>query len=287
MFEFLQTNFSLLSTSLVLLFMAGASFFLALLLRTKSRALKTLPKDLPVQVFDKTFNIFDPNIKQRRIISNHTGLIIFIAIYGSWLAFVYIVFKTFEIGGTLAAIAMLICAALLMLDETQELNRKVGIFTKAINNGTGLANGDMQVLRLIRKTLPKLSTYHLILAIVFLASALALPLVVDAVFWASAGIAAALFQVTAAGFKVFSAYSLLIMVAATAATLVVALATASTVRKKIFGFPSPEHISMSHLALQSQRMQQYRSVAHHPTIRVPEPLDTEKMTDRDREEHPT
>jgi hypothetical protein len=62
MFNPFPTNFSLLSTSLVLLIMAGASFFFAFLLHAKSRALRTLPYNLSVQVFDKTFNVFDPYI---------------------------------------------------------------------------------------------------------------------------------------------------------------------------------------------------------------------------------
>src|SRR5512136_390374 len=103
--------------------MGSAALFLALLLRLRTRALRMLPKDLSARVFDRTFNVFDPETKHRQIISSHTGLIIFIAIYGSWLAFIYIVFKTFEAGGVLGSIAFLICAALMMVDETQEMSK--------------------------------------------------------------------------------------------------------------------------------------------------------------------
>src|SRR4030042_122544 len=126
------------------------------LLRARARALRMLPRDLSAQVFDRTFNVFDPTMKHRRIISNHTGLIIFVAIYGAGIALTFVVFKTFEVGGVLASIAFLICAALLMVDETQEISRNAGIFAKAVKNGVGLGKGDMQVLHVIKKAWPGL-----------------------------------------------------------------------------------------------------------------------------------
>jgi hypothetical protein len=118
MFNLFQMNISLLATSIVLLIMTGIALFSAFLLRAKSRALCMFLKDLTPQVFDRTFSVFDPHIKQRRIIGSHTGFVCFIAIYGIWVGLMFVVFKTFEVGGVLGSIAFLICAALLMIDET-------------------------------------------------------------------------------------------------------------------------------------------------------------------------
>jgi len=286
MFNLFQMDFSLLATSIVLLIMAGAALFFGFLLRAKSRALRMLPKDLSAQVFDRTFSVFDPDIKHRRVINSHTGLIVFIAVYGAWVALTFVVFKTFEVGGVLGSIAFLICAASLMIDETQELSKNAGIFAKAVNDRVGLGKGDIEVLHVMRKTLPRLSAYHLTLAAVFFASALTVPLLVDAIFWASAGIAIVLFAVTAATFKVFPMYSFAIMAGVFAAALVTAQVAANKMRKRIFGFPPPIPLEMSDLSLQLERIVIYGRSKHHPTLREPDPEETEKMSRKELEEHP-
>jgi hypothetical protein len=282
-FNILQLDISLLVTSIVLMIMGSAALFLALLLRVKARALGMLPKDLSARVFDKTFNVFDPGMKHRQIITSHTGLIIFIAIYGSWLAFVYIVFKTFEAGGVLGSIAFLICAALLMVDETQEISKNAGIFAKAVKSGVGLGKGDMQVLYVIKKTLPRLTAYHLILAVVFYISALAVPFFVDAVFLASTGIAALVFAVGVA-LKTIPLFSLVVIAVLMGSILVVAEIVANKTKRRVFGFPPP--VSIDILSRQFFRMKMYVGIQHHhPTLREPSPEDTEKANRKDIEEH--
>jgi hypothetical protein len=283
MFNFLQMDISLLATSIVLMIMGGAALFFAFLLRARARALRTLPKDLSAQVFDKTFNVFDPGMEHRRVINSHTGLIIFIAVYGSWLALIYIVFRTFEVGGVLGSIAFLVCAALLMVDETQEISRNARIFAKAVKNGVGLGKGDMQVLHVIKKTLPRLSAYHLTLAVVFFISALAVPFLVDAVFLASTGIAAGVFAVSAA-LKIIPIFSLVVIAALMGSILVIAEIATNKTKKRLFGFPPPVPIDI--LSRQFFRMKMYVGIQHHhPTLREPSPEDTEKANRKDIEEH--
>jgi hypothetical protein len=283
MFNILQLDISLLATSIVLMIMGSAALFFALLLWARARALRMLPKDLSAQVFDRTFNVFDPQMEHRRVISSHTGLIIFVAVYGAWVALTFVVFKTFEVGGVLGSIAFLICAALLMVDETQEISRNAGIFAKAVKNGVGLGKGDMQVLHVIKKTLPKLSVYHLTLAVVFFVSAFAVPFLVDAVFLASAGIAAAVFAVSVA-LKAIPLFSLIVIAALFAAALVTAQVAANKTKKRIFGFPPP--VSIDILSRQFFRMKMYVGILHHhPTLREPLPEDTEKSNRKDIEEH--
>jgi hypothetical protein len=262
--------------------MGGAALFFAFLLRVKARALRMLPKDLPARVFDRTFNVFDPAMEHRRVINSHTGLIIFVAVYGAWVALTFVVFKTFEVGGVLGSIAFLICAALLMVDETQEISRNAGIFAKAVKNGVGLGKGDMQVLHVIKKTLPRLSAYHLILAVVFFISALAVPFFVDVVFLASTGIAAAVFAVSAA-LKAIPIFSLIVVAALMGSILVMAEIVANKTKKRIFGFPPPVPIDI--LSRQFFRMKMYVGIQHHhPTLREPSPEDTEKANRKDIEE---
>jgi hypothetical protein len=286
MFTPFPTNFSLLSTSLVLLIMAGASFFFAFLLHAKSRALRTLSYNISVQVFDKTFNVFDPNIKQRHIIDSHTGLIAFIAVYGVYVGLMFVVFKTAEIGGLLGAIAFVVCAFLLMLDETQELNKNAGIFTKAVNNHVGFGKGDLEVLYVMRKTLPRLSAYHLALGGLLFASALTVPFLVDSMLWASAGTANVLFSVIGATFKISPMYSMALMALVIGSALVTTQFAANKIRKRIFGFPPPIPIETSDLALQRELMALYCMSRHHPTLREPRPEDIQRFNRRELEEHP-
>jgi len=284
LFNILQLDISLLVTSIVLMIMGSAALFLALLLRVRDRALSMFPKDLSARVFDKTFNVFDPESKHRQIISSHTGLIVFIAIFGSWLAFIYVVFEMFAVGVALGSIAFLICAALMMIDETQEITRNAGIFAKAIKDGVGLGKGDMQVLHVIKKTLPRLSAYHFTLAVVFFASALAIPFLVDEVLLVSTGIAIFVFRVNAALAPISPLFSLIAIAVLMGSILVMTGIVANKVKKKVFGFPPPMSIDI--LSRQFFRMKMYVGIQHHhPTLREPSPEDTEKANRKDIEEH--
>ena len=146
MFDILHMDISLVLSSLVLVLMGCVALAFSLLLGQKLRALRRLPRNLSVRVFNKTYNVFEPNAERRKIINTHTGLIIFIAIYGSWIAVTFMVFEAFAFGGILACIAFLMCASLLMIDESQEFNRNAGVFARAVESDVGLGEGDVEVL---------------------------------------------------------------------------------------------------------------------------------------------
>jgi hypothetical protein len=283
LFNIFQVDVSLLSTTAVLLIMGAVAVVFALMLRQKSRALGRLPKDLSVRVFDRTFNVFDPSSERRRIVNSHTGLVIFVAVYGFWITATYVVFKAFEIGAILGSIAFLICAALLMIDETQEFNRNAGIFVKAIAKGSGLGKGDLRVLAVMRKTLPRLSKYHLVLAVLFFASALAVPFLVDAVFLATAGVASVVFALSLV-FKAFPIFPFFVIAGMFAAAVVLAQIAVNKTKKRVFGFPLPVPIDVE--SRQFFRMKMYVGVLHHhPTLREPSPEDTDRINEQDLDKH--
>jgi len=282
-FDIFQTDISLLASSLVLIAMGCVALVFSLALSRRSRALGKLPKNLSAKVFNKTFNVFEPNKEHRKIISSHTGLIIFLAIYGSWFVVTIGVFKTFEAGGILGCIILLICAALLMIDETQELHKNAGIFIKAIQTGKGLGEGDLEALGLMRSALPKLSTYHLILSVVFFASSLAVPFLVDTVFLASAEIASAMVALTNS-LKTVPIFALLLIAGLVAIAIVAIEVGANTSRKRILGFPPS--IPVDVLGRQFFRMKMFVGILHHhPTLREPKPEETENINRKDIEEH--
>jgi hypothetical protein len=276
-------DISLVLSFFVLVMMGCVALAFSLMLGQKFRALRKLPKDLSVRVFNKTFNVFEPNAEHRRIISSHTGLVVFLAIYGSWMATTFVVFKTFEVGGILGCIAFLACAGLLMIDETQEFNRNAGVFVKAVENGTSLGQGDIKVLNVMKTTLPRLSVYHLVLAIVFFVSATAVPFIVDSVLLASAGIASVVVALSVS-MKTIPMLSLLVTAGLFATVLVLATLAVNRTKERIFGFPPSVPVDV--LGLQFFRMKMYVSILHHhPTLREPQPEETEKTIKRDIEEH--
>lgn len=283
MFNVFPEDVSLLASSLVLLAMGCAALVFSLALGTKSRALGRLSKNLSVGVFRKTFNVFDPNMEPRRIISSHTGLVVFLAIYGSWFVVTIGVFTIFAVGGLLASVIFLVCAGLLMVDETQELNKNAGIFVKAIRSGTGLGVGDLRALFVMRRTLPKLSLYHLVLAVVFFASAFAVPYLSTILFLACAGAAWVFFALS----SLLMAVPLLAILAVAGplgAVIVMIVIGADEVKKVFFGFP--RSIRLDVLDSQLDRMKIYVRFQHHyQPLHVPEPEDTEKFNRKELEEH--
>jgi hypothetical protein len=283
LFDVFPREASLLASSMVLVAMGCAALVFSLLLVRRSRALGKVSKNLRVGVFDKTFNVFDPTMAGRRILSSHTGLVVFLAIYGSWFAVTAGVVATFAVGGVLGAVTFLVCAVLLMIDETQELNKYAGVFAKAIRSGTGMGVGDLQALFVVRKALPKLSRYHLALAIVFFACSVAVPYVATGVFLACAGLAWAFFALSSLLAPVPLA-SLLAVAGLFAFVIMVVEAGADEVKRVFFGFP--RSIRLDVLDGQLERMKVYVRFQHHyPPLRVPEPEDTEKVNRREIEEH--
>ncbi|MGA3192131.1 MAG: hypothetical protein ABSD73_06415 [Candidatus Bathyarchaeia archaeon] len=283
MFNVFPEDVSLFASSLVLVAMGCAALVFSLALRRKSRALGRFSKNFSVGVFSKTFNVFDPNMERRRIINSHTGLVVFLAIYGSWLVVTIGVVTTLAAGGLLASVVFLVSAGLLMVDETQELNKNAGIFVKAIRGGTGLGVGDLRVLFVIRKTLPKLSLYHLVLAAVFFASAFAVPYLLTIFLLACAGAAWVFFALS----SLLIAVPLLSILAVTGllgATIAMIVIVADEARKRLFDFPRSVRLDV--LGRQFFRMKMYVGIQHHhPTLREPLPEDTENVNRKELEEH--
>jgi len=274
LFNVFPGNVSLFASSMVLVAMGCVALGFSLLLVRKSRALRRLSKNLSVGVFSKTFNVFDPNMERRRIISNHTGLVVFAAIYGTWLVLMIAVFVAFAAGGLLAGAVFLACAGLLMLDETMDLNKNAGIFAKAISDGTGLGKGDLQVLWVMRKTLPKLSRYHLFLAAVFFASAFAFPYLSNVIFLACANVAWVFFALSS--LLIAAPVLSLIAVAGLFAVVIVLIVIGSDEIKKIlFGFPPSIRVDVEDE--QFDEMKLYVGFhAHRPTAREPLPALNDK-----------
>jgi hypothetical protein len=274
---------SLILSSAVLIGMGCAALVFSLTSSLRSKALRRLPQDLLPRVFSKTFNVFEPYLESRKTIGSHAGLAVFMAIYGSWIAVTFSVFKAFELGGILSCIIFVLCAGLLMIDETFELNKNAALLAKAVRGRRGLAKGDMEVLKLVKSSLPRLSIYHMFLAVVFFASAIAIQEIVETVFLASAWIASVVVALSAS-MKAVPMLSLLVVAGLSGTVLVLLQLLGNRTKKRIFGFPPP--IPVDILGRQFFRMKMYVGIQHHhPFLHEPSPEETEKANKRDIEEH--
>jgi hypothetical protein len=280
LFNPFPANVSLFASSMVLLAMGCVALLFSYVLARKSRALERLSKNLSIEVFSKTFNVFDPNIERRRIIGSHTGLVVFAAIYGAWFVVTMGVVGALAAGAVLASVIFVVCAALLMVDETQELNRNAGIFAKAIRGGAGLGVGDMQALCIMRATLPRLRSYHLVLGAVFFASAFAVSLLSDVILLGCADVAWVFFALSSMPITVY-----LLSIVAAAGLFCVAIVAieigVNEAKKVLFGFPRSIRIDL--LDGQFERM---RFFLQYPwTPREPLPEETENINRKELEEH--
>jgi len=282
MFNILEFDPSVLTASVVLIVMGCVSLAFSFTLRRKSKALSSYPENVEAKVFKKTFNVFDPYPERRRTVEGHIELLILFAVYGSFIVIGYAIAKIFETGFLLGFLTLIVCIGFLLIDETLELYKSARIFVKAIRKGVDFGKGDVEALHLIRKTLPKLSVYHLALAIVFFASSVTLPYIVNTLAQALVQVAAAIFMVSFS-LRFFPPLVLLFTSLLFAGTAAMVLFAAGKVKTRVFSFSSPERLDA--LADQFYRMKMFtRILHHHPQLHVPEFEEPKKADEQEVEE---
>lgn len=170
-FESNASLFVFLAMSIVSL---GFSFYFY----RKTRFLKRFSKNLQVNVFNKTYNVFDPYPERRK--SVNMSILLPLIIVFLYLFIGLVILKFFEAGLVLGFTVFMVCLSLMLADEAYELYTNARIFTKAIRNGSDIGRGDLRALSLLTKIMPKLSKYYVILASVFLTSAAAFSFIAPA-----------------------------------------------------------------------------------------------------------
>jgi len=186
------------AASMVLVAMGFVSLAISLSLRLKSRALEKYPKNIQIGIFKRTFNVFNPYSEQRKVIHENLEWLILFAIYGSFVGIGFAIMKLFEFGFLLAFITLIICLGFLLIDETLDVHKNASIFVNAFRKSARFGKGDLEVLAFLRHTLPRLSNYHLMVAIVFFATSLAVPLAAIVFQWAFSKFAGLIFAASAA-----------------------------------------------------------------------------------------
>jgi hypothetical protein len=226
------------SVFLVFSVMSCVSLALSLLLHLKNRALVKLPKNLHANVSDRTFTVFDPYPEHRRVIHSYLTLLPFVAWLGA-LAVAYLTLSILAMGLALGFVAFILCFSLIMVDEFFEVYRNTGMLVKAVSAGADFGVGDLTVLSMMRKTLPKLRVYYLLLSVAFFASFVALPYVVPAAVMAFAQAVGAVFEFSASA-GVLAAFVIILVFAAAEMMVYVAV---RKVKSRIFSVPSPQSLN--------------------------------------------
>jgi hypothetical protein len=228
-------DFQLVSTAIVLSAMGCLSLALSLFLHLKNRALLRLPKNLQVNVFDRTFSVFDPYPERRGTIHDFLVLIPVLALIGGFMS-VFLTMSILAMRLVLGLGAFILCLSSMMVDEFFEIQKNANLFLKTDNGEAGLGVGDLAVLLMLKKTLPKLRAYYLLLSITFLASMALLPYMVTAGTLALSHIASMMI-----GFSVSAGILAPFVIAFLFASVeVLVYVIVREIKNKIFGFP-PAH----------------------------------------------
>ena len=162
--------------SLTLLATGSLALALSLLFRLKSCAVNDLPKNLSANIFTRTFNIFNPYPDRRKMIHRFLAalpVVIFLVCAG----FAFLFIKILQSGILLTVIVLIVCLNLIVMEEASDVYSNASLFVKAIQDDDDMGEGDLRIFEIIKNALPKISNYYLLLAIMFLLSAMILPYV--------------------------------------------------------------------------------------------------------------
>ncbi|MDH5375285.1 MAG: hypothetical protein OEZ21_05540 [Candidatus Bathyarchaeota archaeon] len=127
---------------------------------------------MSANVFNKSFNVINPYPEHRRIIHSLWSLPLMIFLAG--LVSMFFIWKVFEYGLVLSVALLVICINLMLTEVAYEAYQNAKIFVKAFNNKADLGVGDLKAFETLKRVIPKLSNYYLVLSILFLTSAVTL-----------------------------------------------------------------------------------------------------------------
>jgi hypothetical protein len=216
---------------LVLSVLSCASLMFSLSFYLKYRVLRKVSKNARVNAYDETFKVVSPYPEHRHIINNIVIPLILAVVFPFLLGFA--ILRMLEMGLVLSILAVILWLGLMMLDPAFEIHKNTNIFIEAFRNKGNLGKGDLAALFFLRKTMPRLSVYYLLLTITFSVSSIMLPYITSmaimvvsqfvnlvtelASFWGVVGVFA--------GLLLFAALTTLILVAG------------GIVKTKVFYFP--------------------------------------------------
>jgi len=147
---------------------------MAVLFRQRSKGLESLPRDLEATVSSKTFVVFDPYPAPKKVWHRFLALLPFACLIIATLL-VIAAWTLLTNGLLLSAFIVIIGVNVVVLEDAPEVYATAKIFIRAVQNNSNLAKGDLRVLRIIQRMVPKLRNYYIGLTIFFIGAAIVLP----------------------------------------------------------------------------------------------------------------
>ena len=165
------------SATLVVMGLIAAALAISLHLRFKK--LKALSNNAAASVFNKSFVVFDP-YEQKTIFHRLLTLLAFVPLIIG-LGAVVLFLEIISSGLLLTLLVLIVALGLIVVEELPEVYAESRNLIKAIQGGSSLGVGDVKLLQVTKKLLPRLSFYYVGLSAFLFAMAAVLPIV-----WSSA-----------------------------------------------------------------------------------------------------
>lgn len=186
--------------------MGCLTLVLSILFRLKHHRMNSLPRNLSANVFDKTFNVFNPYPERRRIVHNFLSALP-LMVLPPCLVFFLFVWRVLESGLLLSLVLLIICLNLILIEVASEIYQNANIFIKAFNKKADLGVGDLKVFQTLERVMPKLSNYYLALSILFVTLGAMLSYIWSSLLWFFAQVVGLVLEVStltgsAIGFQV-------------------------------------------------------------------------------------
>jgi hypothetical protein len=171
----------LVYASATLVVMGSTAAALAVFLRLRLNKLKSVSKNSEASVFNRSFVVFDP-YGQTTVFHRLLTLLPFVPMILGFGAAVLLL-EIIDSGLLLTLLVLIMALGLIVVEELPEVYAESKILVKAIQGGSSLGVGDMKLLQVTKKLLPRLSYYYAGISVFLLALAVVLPIVWSSALW--------------------------------------------------------------------------------------------------------
>ncbi len=188
----------LLYASVALVVMGGVALVLALVFRLRFKRLMAVSGGSTVTVYNRTFAVFDPYGQATTIFHRFLSLLPFVPLFlGFGMAVLLLVI--IDSGLLLTLLVVIVGLGLILVEESVEAYADSKLLVRAIEGGSQLGVGDVRLLSLMKRLLPRLTRYYLAVAVLFFVGAVVLPFVWLQFLWYFAVVLGSLIQAASAG----------------------------------------------------------------------------------------
>lgn len=166
----------LVYASSALVVMGVVALVLSFVFRLRRNRLEAVAEGSVATVFDRTFAVFDPYGGKRTIFHRFLALMAFVPLLGG-VGLSLLVFVMIGSGLLLTLLVVILALGLIVVEESSEVYSESRALVRAIEGRSRLGVGDVKLLEVTRRMLPRLTFYYLGLGVALFALAAVLPYV--------------------------------------------------------------------------------------------------------------